>query len=118
MGTLWRDVRFAIRMLRKSPGLTLVAVLTLALGIGANTAIFSMVNSLLLRPMPVKDAEQIAELAYQQKQGPLLSDFSVPEFQDIQNGAAAAFSDVMAYQIEAGGLTISRKTEPIMANMG
>ena len=116
MGTLWRDVRFAIRMLRKSPGLTLVAVLTLALGIGTNTAIFSMVNSLLLRPMPVKDAEQIAELAYQQKQGPLLSDFSVPEFQDIQNGAAAAFSDVMAYQIEAGGLTISRKTEPIMAN--
>ena len=116
MGTLWQDVRFAIRMLRKSPGLTLVAVLTLALGIGANTAIFSMVNSLLLRPMPVKDAEQIAELAYQQKQGPLLSDFSVPEFQDIQNGAAVAFSDVMAYQIEAGGLTINRKTEPIMAN--
>jgi predicted permease len=116
MRELWRDVRYAARMLVKSPGLTVVAILTLALGIGANTAIFSMVNSLLLRPLPVKDAEQIVELAYQQKQGPLLSDFSVPEFQDMQNEAGAAFSDVVAYQIEAGGLTIDRKTEPIMVD--
>jgi len=78
MHGLGQDVRYGLRTLAKSPGFTFVAVLTLALGIGANTAIFSLVNGILLRPLPVDAPAQLTVLDSRQKQGGLLFQFSVP----------------------------------------
>ncbi|HYL75560.1 MAG TPA: ABC transporter permease [Bryobacteraceae bacterium] len=93
---LAQDLRYGIRMLRRSPGFTAVAVLSLALGIGANTAIFSVIDALMLRNLPVHDPERLAAVGLQGE--PLAPPFPYPLFVRIRDGAQG-FSDLSAISV-------------------
>jgi len=114
MNDLVQDVRYAVRGLWKAPGFTVVAVLTLALGIGANTALFSMVSWLLLRPLPVENPAELMELAFQQQHGSVQSQFSVPDYRDIRHQVSSHFSELGGYQISLDGLAVNGKAERVM----
>jgi predicted permease len=96
METFWKDLRYAFRMLLKSPGFTLIAMLALGLGIGANTAIFSVFNGVLWRPLPVKDPQQLVILASNTPSFDFPLNLSYPDFQDYRQ-LKTVFSDVAAY---------------------
>ena len=85
MSNLFNDLKFAFRMLLKSPGFAVVAMITLALGIGVNSAIFSAVNALLLRPLPYDHADRIVALHHQSNESGNPVGFSYPAFQDFRD---------------------------------
>jgi putative ABC transport system permease protein len=104
---LMQDLRFALRMLRKNPGFTAVVVLTLALGIGANTAIFSVINAVLLRPLPYADPSRIAALDQTDKEGEVTYGFTVPQFRFMRENHPQTFDSIAAYR-SAGTLALKQ----------
>ncbi len=103
MASLWQDVRYGVRMLLKSPGFTIVAVLTLALGIGANTAIFSLGNVFMFRPLPVKDADRLTVVTVQNKADADPGQLSYLDFQDYKKGADV-FTEMTFYDLNLAGI--------------
>src|ERR1700760_4918709 len=96
MATLLQDIRYGLRLLGKSRGLTVVVVLTLALGVGANTALFSVVDAVLLRPLPFPHPEQLVALKVDMP-GLNLSELGIsqPELVDLQQNSGV-FQDISA----------------------
>src|SRR5687767_3238323 len=110
IGALGEDVRFALRLIRRSPAFTISAVLTLALGIGANTGIFSLLNG-YLRPLPVPDADRIVVLAADMPGDDtgFRFGFSLPALNDYRT-ETSAFSDVFGFETRIAGFTAHGKT--------
>ena len=111
METLLQDIRYGLRMLVKKPTVALVAILTLALGVGANTAIFSIVNGVLLRPLPFRDADRLVRI-YFDSPGVGLHNipFSEPELEDLQE-RAGIFDDVSVVFPASVNLTGAKNPE-------
>ncbi len=119
MSTIWSDLKYAVRGLRRSPLFATVAILSLALGIGANSAIFTLMDQVLLRKLPVSHPEQLVML-YQQ--GPHMGSnmgsrmHSYPLYQDLKQ-KAEPFSDVICRRLFDASVSIDNQTERIEAEM-
>ena len=107
MNTLMQDLRYGARMLYKKPGFTFIAVMTLALGIGANTAIFSVVNGVLLRPLAYHEPEQIVTLLHEGR-----SPISPANFLDFRANSQR-FAQMAAAEVWSGALIGNDRPEVI-----
>ncbi len=119
---LWQDVRFGLRMLTKNPGFTSVAVLALALGIGANTAMFSVIEAVLLRPLAYSNADQLVSVVSMWQRGGLTTPFSCspPDFFDWRD-QNRSFSSIFAFHTRERALTgrgDARRVTTVVATAG
>ncbi len=109
METLWQDIKFGARMLGRSPGFTVLAVLTLSLGIGANTAIFSLINGMLLRPLPYEEGEKLLFISEWSEQVEDMS-FSVENFKDLRD-QAGTLESITAFRGQSYVMTGNDRAE-------
>jgi len=110
MARIWSDFRLAARLLARSPGFTAVAVLSLALGIGANTTIFSLVNSLLLVPTPGRNPDRLVSIYTSDSSGPPFSASSYPDYRDFRE-QAGALQDLAAHTLRPLVITIDGESQ-------
>ena len=111
MDVLWKNLVYSVRMLLKRPSLTVVAIIAIGLGIGANTAIFSVVNTVLLQPLPYEQPEQLLRVATEQRNQALdgRGSFSVPDFLDVQKSSTTLEYVAM---IQGSGTVITEGGDP------
>ena len=109
MTTLLQDVHYALRQLRRSPGFTITAIITLALGIGANMVVFGVLQAMVLRPLDLPHAEQVVNIQPKTQNS---INVSYPQFQDIRD-RNKAFSKVAAYRVNHFGLEAASTTRPV-----
>ena len=112
MGTIVQDVRVALRMLRKNPAFSAVVVLTLALGIGANTAVFSIVNSFLFSPLPVRDSGRLIVMAYEDPKAAFPHEVSNADLRDFEAHSEVT-SDMTAFLVNFAGLSTGDRSERV-----
>jgi predicted permease len=96
MQTFWQDLRYGLRMMRKAPGFTVVAVLSIALGIAVNTSVFTILNGMLLKPMPVRSPERLVALYTSEPNSIYPGSFSYPDYLDYRNHNQV-FSDLFIH---------------------
>src|SRR5665213_128612 len=107
---LGRDLRFALRGLGKTPGFTIIAILVIAVGIGVNTAVFSVINAVLLKPLPYPDPQSLVELRNTSPQGSFAG-ANIPKF-NIWRQQTSIFQQVAAYDEGGAGLNITGSDHP------
>ena len=115
MTNFWQDVRYGLRVLLKNPGFTAIAVLTLALGIGANTALFSVVNGVLLNPLPYPEPDRLVAV-YEKTADFEQSSIPYPNFQDWQRDNHS-FSALGAFRTDEYNLTGAGEPERLHGHM-
>jgi predicted permease len=119
VGTLWHQLRYTVRVLTRNPSFTAVALLSLALGIGANTAVFTLVNALLLRNLPVRNPERLVELSSVRRDGKI--PFSFPTFREVEQGQRVfsgliGWSPAGMYNVEVNGVLSQEHVRAVTGN--